>query len=463
MRHSLIWVLIQLALWCFPLPLYSLATSPPPSLSILKKLIAIDTTNPPGNEIAAAQWAHDYLSEFGIPSKIVESAPGRGNLIAKLPGKNTGKSLVLLAHLDVVTANPTEWTYPPFVPTEANGYLYGRGAIDMKGQAALMMAVFIGLHLEKIPLERDLYLVLVADEEAGGKYGAEYLVEHHLKELDPALVLNEGSIGLNRDGMHLYPIQVAEKGVAWLKVSAVGDSGHGSMPTANNATLRLIQAIDRITAHPQPIQKTPIVAAFLEGISREFSFPKSFLIKNFFSFPVRQLAPLLAGSKLNADKFFNAMVRNTIVPTVLKAGEKTNVIPANAEAEIDCRLLPGVSPEEFIKQLASKIDDSKVQLSFLMKNPANESNFQTQDFAILKKAIQAVDPQAVVVPFISPGATDMRFFRRKGILAYGIIPVLVTQEDLDGLHGKDEKIPLAGLTKGEKILEKFIKDWQQQP
>lgn len=460
MRRTLAtWVLPLCFLWWQP-SAFGKISAPPEPLELLKNLIQINTTNPPGDETVAMEWVKNYLSGYGIESNILESAPGRGNLIARLQGESDEKSLILMAHLDVVPATPEEWTYPPFQPTLADGYLYGRGAIDMKGQAALMIAAFVRLHLEKTPLKRNVFLVLVADEESGGHYGTEYLVDRLLGEWKPSLVINEGSIGFLREGMHLYPIQVAEKGVAWIQLTAHGESGHGSMPIPDNATLRLIRALEKITRDPQPIQETPIVSAFLEGISRELSFPKSFLLKHFFSFPIRHLASRIAGSKLEAEKFFNAMVRNTVVPTVLQAGGKTNVIPPQAEAQVDCRLLPGTTPEAFLDQLKKQIDDPKVNLSFLQKNLANESPFRTRDFSLLKRAIQESDPKAVVVPFISPGATDMRFFRQKGITAYGIIPLLVTAEDLKGLHGKDERIPVDQLVQGENILFRFIQLWQ---
>lgn len=441
----------------------SQAKSPkaPSSLEILKELIPIDTTNPPGNETAAMEWVQNFLSQYGIPSKIVSRDPKRGNLIARLPGSSNEPGLVLLAHLDVVGATAEEWSFPPLQATESQGYLYGRGAIDMKGQAALMMSAFIKLHLSEQPLKREVLLVLVADEESGGKYGAEFLVEEHLEELNPALVINEGSIAIVLNGMNLYPIQVAEKGVAWLKLTARGESGHGSMPSSNNATLRLIRALDKISEKPQPIQETPIVAAFLKGVARELPFPKSFLVKNFFSPPVRTLASWMAGPKIEANKFFNAMLRNTVVPTVLAAGNKTNVIPPLATAEVDCRLLPGTTPEKFREEIIAKIDDPKIKVDFLTESQANESPFETRDFQLFQKAILKVDPKAVVVPFISPGATDMRFFREKGIVAYGIIPLLVQMEDLSGLHGKDERVPLEQLPKGEQILFEFIKLWQE--
>jgi acetylornithine deacetylase/succinyl-diaminopimelate desuccinylase-like protein len=433
-----------------------------PTLKLLQDLIRINTTNPPGNETQAANYVKAYLERFGIPSEIIESAPGRGNLIARLKGSGQQDAVLLLAHLDVVTADPGEWTRPPFEAVLEGDYLYGRGAVDMKGMAALMINTFIRLKLQRVPLEGDVLLVLVADEESGGKYGTEFLVNKHWDKIKAGLVFNEGSIALKKYGFHFYPVQVAEKGVAWLKLTAQGTSGHGSMPIPDNATVTLINALHRLTSDKQPIQKTAIVSELLDRLSAHFSFPKSFVLKHFFTFPIRQIVSLFGEDKLEADKIFNAMVRNTVVPTVLQAGIKTNVIPAVATAQVDCRILPGETPEGFREKLIQIIDDPKVTVDLITQSMPSQSDFRTKYFDSLEKAIRAHDPEAIVVPFISPGATDNRFFREKGVLAYGIIPFLITMEDLKGLHGKDERIPVSEIERGERILFDFLINVQAQ-
>ena len=447
------------SLLIFPIGAWAQA-QPMPTVELIKELVKIDTTNPPGNETRAAQYVQNYLGQFDIPSQIIESAPTRGNLIARLKGQGNKEPVMLLGHLDVVTADPAEWSHPPFNPEAANGYLFGRGVLDMKGQAALMIQTFVQLKLQQIPLGGDVLLVLVADEEAGGKFGAEFLVDHHWDEIRSRLVINEGSVGLKRDELRLYPIQVAEKGVAWMKLTASGASGHGAMPTKDNATLRLVRALNKITKRPQPIQRTEIVADMLNRLSEQFSFPQSFLLRHFFDFPIRQLASRVARSKIESDHIFNAMLRNTLVPTVLKAGNKTNVIPAEAVAEVDGRILPGESSEGFRKKISTMINDPNIRIDWIQQAEANGSDYHTADFTALESAIREADPKAVVFPFISPGGTDMRFFRNKGVRAYGIIPLLIEMKDVAGLHGKDERIPLEEIPKGEKILLEFMKKVQ---
>lgn len=462
-------------LFCFLLTLSfaspTRAAAPLPSLTLLEKLIRFDTTNPPGNETVAMKWVQNYLENFGIESQLIESAPGRGNLIARLP-KNTKEPstedpLMLLAHLDVVPADAAEWDTDPFEPTIKDGYLYGRGAIDMKAQAALMIHTLVRLKLQAAPLHQDILLVLVADEEAGGTYGAKYLVNKHWPEIKPAAVMNEGSIGvkwpLKEKTLHLYPIQVAEKGVAWLRLAAHGGSGHGSMPTLNNATLRLIRAVHQLTQKAPPIQETAIVKDMLKTLSVHFSFPDSWVLKYFFSFPVKQSLAWFGEARIQANPIFNAMLRNTITPTVLKADTKTNVIPATAVAELDCRLLPGVDPKVFRRDVEEKINDPQVSVELITASAANESSFHSPYYQALAEAIKQNDDQAVIIPYLSPGVTDNRFFREKGVSAFGIIPLLVGLQDIDGLHGKNERIPTKELARGEKILWDFVLNLQKRP
>lgn len=427
---------------------------------LLEKLISIDTTNPPGNELRAAEFVRDYLARFGISAEILESAPGRGNLVARLPGSGNKEPLLLLGHLDVVPAEPKEWKSPPLTPTVEGGYLYGRGAIDMKGLVALEIQTFVRLKREAVPLAGDVILALVADEEAGGKMGAGFLVEKHWDKVKARYVFNEGSIGLDRDGMHLYPVQVAEKGVAWMRLTASGSSGHGSMPTPNNATVKLIRGLERLATWRQPLKKTAIAQEFLDKLAAQFSFPKSFALRHLFSWPLSPLVSRFFSDQLQREKILNAMVKDTLVPTVLRAGSKTNVIPAEAVAEVDARILPGETPENFVARVQERLREPDIQVELISKSLPTASEFRTPFFEALQAALLKQDPKAVVLPFISPGATDNRFFREKGAIAYGIIPLLITPEDLEGLHGKNERLPLAELSRGEAVLWDLVHSLQ---
>ncbi len=427
-----------------------------PSLELLQNLIRIDTSNPPGNEIKAAEYIKGYLAQFEIPSEIIESSPGRASLIARLKGNGKKENLVLLGHLDVVPANPKEWTYPPFGAEIHEGYLYGRGSLDMKGLLALEINTFVELKLQNFPLEGDVILVLAPDEEAGGSAGVKYLVEHHWDQIAARYVFNEGSIGNTRNGKHFYAIQVAEKGVAWMKLTAKGKSGHGSMPNEDNAVLKLIRAINLLTEKPQAITETPVVKAFLEKLASTESFPESYILRHFFSWPIQTLFKGPIERKLEQEKPFNAMVRNTLTPTILEAGYKVNVIPNEASGSIDARILPGWTPEKFRKSIIQEINNPDINVEFLQESLPSASDFNTHYFKLLEEILKKNDSKALVLPYMSPGATDSRFFRDKGAIAYGIIPFLIETEDRETVHGKNERLKISEIPRGEKILWELV-------
>jgi acetylornithine deacetylase/succinyl-diaminopimelate desuccinylase-like protein len=457
------YILALIILGSFLSPLCAKASQPLTPAELLQRMIPIDTTNPPGNETKLAEWIQAYLARFGIASEVLESAPGRGNLIARLKGSGEKEPILLLGHLDVVPADPAEWATDPFQPAIADGYLYGRGAMDMKGMVAMEVAAFVRLKSLESELRGDVILALVADEESGGKFGAQWLVENHWDKVQAAFVLNEGSIGLMREEIRLYPIQVAEKGLAWMKLSASGTSGHGAMPIRENAVLILMNGLERLSRTRQPILKTPIVDEFLKRLAARFSFPRSFLLRHFFSWPIRRSVDRFFAGKIEKEKTLNAMVRNTVTPTVLSAGNKTNVIPARAEAQIDARILPGETPEGFRQKVEAIVDDPRIKVELITQSLPTESPFQTPYFEALEATIRSQDPDALIAPYISPGGTDNRFFREKGIVSYGLIPAVITPEDLGGLHGKNERIPLAELEKGEQIILGFVWKLQGDP
>ncbi len=445
---------ILLSIFCFFL-LISYPTQSQELLNtteLLQKLIQVDTSNPPGNEIKLAQWIQQYLAKFGIPSEIIESETGRGNLIARLPGKDPEETLALLGHLDVVPADPKEWTMDPFAGTIDGNTLYGRGSLDMKSLVAFEIQSFIRLKQENIPLKGDVLLILVADEEAGGAKGAQFLTDKHWDKIRAKYVFNEGSVGLRKAGHNLYPIQTAEKGVAWMKLTAHGPSGHGSVPRSDNAVLRLIHGLNFLTQKPQPIYRTAIVEEFLNRASAGVTGYKAFLMRHFFTWPIRDIASQEVGNALRGDKPLNAMIRNTLTPTMLQAGYKINVIPSEATAFVDARILPGFTPEKFRQWVEEQVKTYNIKAELITQSMPNESNFNTPFFEAIEKAIHQEDPTAIIAPYISAGATDSRFFRAKGAIAYGIIPFTLTPEELETFHGKDERVRLEELVRGEKIF-----------
>ncbi len=434
--------------------------SPLGTLELLQNIIRIDTSNPPGNEIELARYIQNYLQKFAIDSEIIESSKGRASLIARLKGNGKKEAMILLGHLDVVPADPQEWTYPPFAAEIHDGYLYGRGSLDMKGLVALEINTFIQLKLQNFPLEGDVILVLAPDEEAGGDAGAKYLVEKHWDKIAAKYVFNEGSIGSVRNGKHFYSIQVAEKGVAWMKLTASGKSGHGSMPSQDNAVLKLIKALNKLTREAQSITETAVVKVFFEKIASTEEFPDSYILKHFFSWPLQTFFKSSIHKKLQKEKAFNAMVRNTITPTQLEAGYKVNVIPNEATGSIDARILPGWTPDQFKQVVEEKIGNDDIKVELLQASMPNGSDFETNYFKTLEEVILKNDPKALVLPYMSPGATDSRFFRAKGSLAYGIIPFVVDKEERESIHGKNERLKISEIARGEKILWDLVTKMQ---
>jgi acetylornithine deacetylase/succinyl-diaminopimelate desuccinylase-like protein len=439
------------------LPLVSQAQEPE-VLRLLKDLIRIDTSNPPGNETRAAEFIREILAREGISSEIIESEPGRGNLIARLKGDGSKPAMILLGHLDVVPADPKEWEIFPFDAEIRDGMIWGRGALDMKSLVAMEVATFLRLKRENTPLAGDLILVFCADEEAGGAKGAEFLVKHHWDKIEAKYLFNEGSVGIRKMGMNLYPIQVAEKGVVWMKVTARGRSGHGSMPIEDNAVSKLAEATTKLASHQFPVERTEVIAAFLERLSTHLPFPKN-LAGYFFHPLVGPVIQKIARRALSQDRAIAAVLSHTISPTMLQAGYKVNVIPAEATAMIDARILPGETPERFRDKVKEIIGD-QFEVELITSSLPNESDFRTDYFRIVEEAVKKQDPKGITAPIMSAGGTDARFFRGKGVISYGIIPLLLQPEELEGLHGRNERIPMDGLEKGVQIVYDIVKEMQ---
>ncbi len=430
-----------------------------PTLKILQNLIRIDTSNPPGNEVVAAHHVKEILAKEGIDSEIIESAPGRGNLIARLKGDGSKPAMVLLGHLDVVPADPKEWDIPPFAAEIKAGELWGRGALDMKSLIAMEIEAFLRLHRGKSKLAGDVVLVLVADEEAGGTMGAEFLVKNHWDKIEAKYVFNEGSVGVRKLGMDLFPIQVAEKGVTWFKLTARGTSGHGSMPSSDNAVAKLARAVDLLGSHRFPIEETLVLKEFLNRVAEKQVWWKRLGIRLLFTPVIGPVVRHFVAGALSKEKAVRAVLSHTISPTMLSAGYKVNVIPAEASASLDARILPGETPEGFLNKVRSLIGDG-FDVELIKGSVPNESDFRTDFFRVIENAVLKQAPESVTAPMISAGGTDSRFFREKGAIAYGLIPLLLQPEQVEGLHGKNERIPVEWVEKGTQIVYDVVSTMQ---
>lgn len=425
----------------------------------LSRYVQFDTTNPPGAELPAAAWLADQLRTRGITRDVTvhEPAPGRGLVLARIAGSQPLKPLLLNHHMDVVAADPAQWTHPPFSGALADGFVWGRGTLDTKNLGVIFLLALDTLLKEGARFRRPLIFLAVPDEETGGQAGMRWLTEHYLAELDPEWVWDEGSGGLA--GMFgarvMFGIAVAEKQIQHLRLIATGDPGHASMPHDNNAVAALVAALERIRRRPRPLRVTPVAAALFRNIADAQKFPASFLLRRVDN----PLVQRLIGRKLSGDRLLSAILHDTISLTVLRAGYKVNVIPERAEAEIDCRLLPDTDASEFRGWLEARIADPRVRIEVGESSPpSGVAPMAGPFYAAVQRAVAAHAPGAGLFPLLMPGATDGRYFRQRGYAAYGFGPVILAREDLGRVHGIDERISLANLVLGVKMARDIIRD-----
>jgi acetylornithine deacetylase/succinyl-diaminopimelate desuccinylase-like protein len=425
----------------------------------MSRYVQFDTTNPPGNELPAALWLRDQLTARGITREVTihEPAPGRGLVLARIAGAEPLKPLLINHHIDVVAADPAQWTHPPFAGAVADGFVWGRGTLDTKGLGVVFLLALESLLGEGVKFRRPIIFLAVPDEEVGGDIGMRWLVENHAAALDPEWVWDEGSGGFK--GMFgpglMFGVAVAEKRVQWLRLTATGDPGHGSLPHNNNANVTLLRALERIVRAPRPLRITPVAAAMFRSLASTQKFPASLLLANL----TNSLFLRLAARRLTADKLTNAMLRDTISLNVLKAGYKTNVIPERAVAELDCRLLPDTDPEEFRGWLKERIADERVQIEVIQSSPASGvAPLDNPFYRAVTNAVHRHAPAAGVFPLLVPGGTDGRYWRQRGYPAYGFGPVILERADINRTHGIDERISFENLVFGVKMAREIIRE-----
>jgi acetylornithine deacetylase/succinyl-diaminopimelate desuccinylase-like protein len=415
-------------------------------------LIRIDTSNPgdhsgPG-ERNAAEYVAAQLADVGLESTLLESHAKRTSVVARLPGQDPSRPALLVhGHLDVVPANAADWQYDPFSGEVADGCVWGRGAVDMKDMDAMMLAVVRQRLREGRPPARDVVLAFPADEEAGGTWGARWLVENHA-ELFEGVTEAVGEVGgfsLTLGRQRLYLLQTAEKGLAWMRLTARGTAGHGSMIQRDNAVTELAEAIGRLGRHDWPVRMIPSVRAFLEGAAEALGV--EFMPND----------PELSLSKIGAvSRIIGATLRNTVNPTVLKAGYKVNVVPQTATAEVDGRFLPGYE-EEFFAEL-DRVLGPGVTREFIHSDIAVETTPDGALYEAMTSALVAEDPDAQVIPYCLSAGTDAKSFSRLGIRCFGFTPLQLPPElDFSGMfHGIDERVPVESLRFGARVLDRFL-------
>jgi acetylornithine deacetylase/succinyl-diaminopimelate desuccinylase-like protein len=437
-----------LSLVCTPRP--SPAQTSDEATRLLTEYVSIDTSNPPGDTRKAADFLARVLAADGIPVTRYEPAPGKAIVYARLAATVApvaGKPILLLHHMDVVPADRTQWKTDPFTPTVRNGELWARGAMDMKGQAVAQLLAFLRLKRERVPLNRDVILLAEPDEEIGGAMGARWMIANHYGELDPEYVIDEGGFGspdLFAPNRLVFGIAVAEKNIVWLKLRAEGVAGHGSQPHDQNPNDRLLKGLARLLAADAAAPAAPAGSAR----TREPS--------------VTDMMQAKVGT-FAVNKFTNAIQKSTIAVTWFRSGvgdpPKINVIPSVAEAGLDCRVLPGVTKDQWIAEVRRRLGDPGIAIELI--NESDDPIVSSPDSPLyrnLEAAIHRKHPDAVVTPLLIPYGTDSNAFRPKGVKSYGIFPAVLSAEIAASMHGDAEHFPLAAVAEAAQVLFEALRD-----
>ena len=416
----------------------------------LSEYIRINTSNPPGNELATARWLRDVLAKEGIRGAILDTTelgPGRANFYAKLPGSGGGKGIALVHHMDVVTATPKDWTVDPFAGQVKDGHVWGRGALEMKGHGIIQLMAFIALGRTGVPLTRDLVYVGNADEEIGG-LGSRTFVEKHADLVkDIEYVLTEGAdTRVEKGKVRWFGIDVGEKRTWWKKLTVKGTTSHGSVPLGDNPVERLVKAVNRIVAYETPVRLTPAVDRFFKAQARD----ETGQAKAWLSDAAAALKTKRGRAWLLSEPERNALLRATITPTVLEGSEKTNIIPQEASVELDIRLLPDEDTVAFRRTLERLIADPRVSIESIGDMaPPYSAPLDTEMFRVIERVAGRLLPGVPVATPMSAGATDRPYWSVAGPICYGVDPYLVElEESRYSVHGNDERLSLENIEFG---------------
>ncbi len=417
------------------------------ALDIFVKYLRINTSNPPGNEKPAARFLGALCEAEGIEVEYIETAPEREVLVARLRGDGSKRPIMLCNHTDVVPVEEAYWTVPAFAGLTTGGRVYGRGAVDMKGCGVMQLIAFLLLKRQGVALKRDVVFCAVPDEEAGSDWGMVWLCENRPDVVDVEFELSEGGGGSTRFGREeakLFSVATNEKDICWLRLTSIGRPGHGSVPHPDNSAVYLVQALNRLVAWERPLIFTPDTEAYLDRLSDAGLAPRSRAERE---------------ERIRQSPEMQAMFINTLNLTMLNAGIKGNVIPAKSEAVIDCRLLPGESKQDWIRQVREVIADERVTVELYSPEHGEPARvpWDTELFRTINAVVKEAMEDAIVVPGMTIGGTDNRFLREKGIPAYGFIPCLLSPEERRGFHGNDEFLTVENLQMGCELMYEIVR------
>ena len=422
---------------------------------LLQHLIRFNTTNPPGNELACVQYLNELLQAAGIETTILAKEENRPNLIARLPGRGSAPPLLMQGHVDVVTTEGQKWQQDPFGGALIDGMIWGRGALDMKGGVAMLVSAFLKVQMEGITPPGDLILTILSDEEAGGRFGAKFLVEDHPEQFaDVQFAIGEfGGFTMQLAGRTFYPIMVTEKQHCGLKLTMHGPGGHGSSPIQGGAMARLGQVLTKLDQTRLPVHITPDVKAMYEAIAANVPFPTSLMLRLLLNPSLTNLVLSLLSSQRQQ---FDSLLRHTVSPTIVHGGYKNNVIPSEVSLELDGRILPGYKPQHLIQELRNLLgNEVEIEVQFHDPGPAstNMALFDT-----LADILREADPDGVPIPLVLPAVTDARHFARLGIQTYGFLPMQLPADFNFSatIHAADERIPAAALDFGTSAIFELL-------
>lgn len=430
---------------------------------LLSQYIRINTSNPPGNELTAARWLKQVLAKEGIESRILDTAElgaGRANLYARLPGSGGGKAVALVHHMDVVPATRANWSVDPFAGEIQDGYVWGRGALDMKGHGIIQLVAFMAIKRAGLPLSRDLVYIANADEEIGG-LGSRTFIERH-PDLTRGIeyVLTEGAdTRVEKGRTRWFGIDVGEKRTYWKKMVARGTTSHGSVPLGDNPVERLVKALARLSAWETPVRLTPAVDRFFKAQSRYETGERRAWLAD----ASRALRSKRGRAWLLGEPERNALLRNTVTPTVLTGSDKTNTIPQYASAELDIRLLPDQDTTAFRRQLERIIADTAITLESIGDMaPRYDAPLDTELFHAIERVASRLLPGVPVATPVSAGASDRPYYAAAGLVCYGIDPWLVELEESRlSVHGNNERLSLDNIEFGLRLYAGIVQEMQR--
>ncbi len=424
-------------------------------VELLQQLIRFDTTNPPGNEAECVTYIQGLLAEAGLQTTLLGRVPERQNLIARLEGRGEAPPLLLYGHADVVTTAGQQWTYPPFEGRIVDGWVWGRGALDMKSGVAMMVAALLRAKAEGLEPAGDVALAVVCDEEAGGDYGVKYLVESHPEQFaGMRYALGEfGGFTLRVGPACFYPIQVAEKAICWLKATVRGPGGHGSLPLRGGAMSRLAGLLQRLEEQRLPVHVTPVARQMIDTMAAALPFPQGTVLRQLLNPGLCDRVLKLLGKR---GQIFEPLLHNTVNATIVRGGEKVNVIPSEITVQLDGRLLPGYSPDDMLAELRPVVGP-EVELELIQHDPGPPEPDMGL-FDLLAGVLRRADPDGIPMPLMMTGTTDARFLSRLGIQTYGFTPMQLPADlELVRLaHAADERVPVGAVEFGARAIYEVL-------